>query len=77
VYLSEDYALCERAYQAGIPVSLVPSVRLGHIGQYAFMLDDMLQPYRAHAERLRIHKQGYRLSVQAVDADGQPVEAIR
>ena len=70
VHLSEDYAICERAQQLGIPVHLVPSIRLGHIGSYEYNLDDMLRSARQHSERTLIHKQGYNVEVRAVDAEG-------
>ena len=44
ILLSEDYALCERAREEGFQCYVNPSVRLGHIGQYAFALEDMLYP---------------------------------
>lgn len=44
IYLSEDYALCERAIRAGFTVHVNPAVRLLHVGQYAFSLEDMVYP---------------------------------
>ena len=35
-YLGEDYAFCERATQAGIPIILDTSVRLFHLGIYPY-----------------------------------------
>ena len=43
ILLSEDYAFCERAKQAGFGVWINPAVRLGHIGQYVYRLENMLQ----------------------------------
>lgn len=43
VLLSEDYAFCERARQEGFEVWLDPTVRLGHIGDYMYRLEDMVQ----------------------------------
>ena len=42
IYLSEDWALCERARDAGFGVWLDPAVRLLHLGQHPFRLEDML-----------------------------------
>lgn len=42
--LSEDYAFCERARQEGFPTYLNPAVRLGHIGEYLYRLEDMAAP---------------------------------
>ena len=44
LYLSEDYAFCERARRAGFQVYLNPAVRLLHLGQHAFRLEDLGQP---------------------------------
>lgn len=42
IYLSEDWALCERARRAGFGVWLNPAVRLLHVGPHPFRLDDLL-----------------------------------
>ena len=41
ILLSEDYAFCQRAKDAGFGVWFNPGVRLGHIGQYPYRLEDM------------------------------------
>mgnify|MGYP001607596779 CR=1 FL=1 len=41
MYLSEDWAFCERAKDAGFKVWLDPSIRLGHYGSYLFTLEDL------------------------------------
>lgn len=43
IYLSEDWAFCERAAQDGFPSYLDPAVRLLHVGMSAYRLEDMLQ----------------------------------
>ncbi len=40
--LSEDWALCERASRAGFPILANLGVRLGHVGEETFTLEDML-----------------------------------
>lgn len=40
-YLSEDFSLCERARRAGFKVYINPAVRLLHVGQHAFRLEDL------------------------------------
>lgn len=45
IYLSEDYAFTQRARDAGFGVWLNPGVRLGHIGQYPYRLEDMAMEY--------------------------------
>jgi hypothetical protein len=42
IYLSEDWALCHRAREAGFGVWIDPSVRLLHLGLQSFRLEDML-----------------------------------
>lgn len=49
IWLSEDYALCERARKAGFGVYLNPAVRLLHLGQHPFRLEDLGQPERPPA----------------------------
>lgn len=61
IYLSEDYALCERARRAGFGVYLDPSVRLKHIGQHAFRLEDALLP-EVPDQPLVLHRDGERYS---------------
>ena len=45
ILLSEDYAFCERAKQAGFGIWANPGVRLGHIGQYPYRMEDMAMDY--------------------------------
>lgn len=45
-YLSEDWAFCHRAKEAGFKVWLDPSIRLGHVGSYMYTLEDLLRPQR-------------------------------
>ncbi len=42
LYLSEDYAFCQRAREAGFKIWLDPSIRLGHIGQREYRLEDLV-----------------------------------
>lgn len=43
-YLSEDFAFCERARRAGFQVYLNPAIRLLHLGQYPFRIEDLGKP---------------------------------
>ncbi len=43
VYLSEDWAFCHRAAQAGFPSYIDPSIRIQHQGLWPFKLEDMLR----------------------------------
>ncbi len=40
VYLSEDFAFCERARQASYHLMLDTSIRLGHVGKYTYAWED-------------------------------------
>jgi hypothetical protein len=53
-YLSEDYAFCERARQAGCTVMLDPSIRLGHVGGYGFGWEDIAPVARIPKGNLRL-----------------------
>ncbi len=44
ILLSEDWAFCERAREAGFLTYLNPNVRLTHFGSAAFTLEDLLAP---------------------------------
>ena len=44
IYLSEDYAMCERARREGFTIHVNPAIRVGHVGQYMFTLNDMNYP---------------------------------
>ena len=43
VYLSEDYALAERAKRAGFTPHVAPNIRIYHLGLYGHRLEDCLQ----------------------------------
>ena len=45
ILLSEDYAFCQRAKDAGFGVWFNPGVRLGHIGPYPYRMEDMGMEY--------------------------------
>lgn len=57
IYLSEDWALCERARRAGLPVHLDPGVRLLHLGMHPYRLEDMLQP-PLPVQEMRLTREG-------------------
>lgn len=44
VYLTEDYSFCERARQAGHKVMIDTSIRLWHLGRYAYSWEDFGAP---------------------------------
>jgi glycosyltransferase involved in cell wall biosynthesis len=49
-YLGEDYAFCERAAQAGHNIFADTTIRLGHIGPYPYMWEDISNVQRAIAQ---------------------------
>jgi len=57
IYLSEDWAFCERAKQQGDKVWLDPSIRLGHIGSYMYTLEDLIRPPRTAAAPLSLQRE--------------------
>ena len=54
MYLSEDWAFCQRARDAGFQIWLDPSIRLGHMGQVMFTLENLIQAPRPPAQPLRL-----------------------
>lgn len=56
VYLSEDWAFCQRAKDEGFKVWLDPSIRLDHHGDYAYQLEDLLRPPKPSQTVLALHR---------------------
>ena len=46
IYLSEDWAFCQRAREAGFKIWVHPGLRVGHYGSYMYTLEDMIRPER-------------------------------
>ena len=42
-YLGEDFAFCERLHRASIPVLVDTRPRIGHIGQYSYQWEDVIE----------------------------------
>ena len=57
LYLSEDWAFCQRAKDAGFKVWLDPSVRVGHIGSYMYTLEDLIREPRAKAQPMTLMRE--------------------
>ncbi|MDF3067022.1 MAG: hypothetical protein K0R38_2623 [Polyangiaceae bacterium] len=53
-YLGEDYAFCERLRQAGGRVLVDTRLRIGHLGSYEYVFEDVVQPVRTQAASLRV-----------------------
>ena len=45
LYLSEDFAFCHRVHEHGFGVWLDPGIRLGHLGQYEYKLEDFVTEF--------------------------------
>ena len=52
IYLSEDWAFCERARDLGFNVWLDPSIWLAHAGRYLYDIDDFKREAKKHYENL-------------------------
>lgn len=58
IELSEDWAFCQRAKDAGFGIWLDPSVRLAHHGDYAYTLEDLVRPPKPSAKPLSLVRSG-------------------
>lgn len=58
MYLSEDWAFCQRAKDAGFKVWLDPSVRLGHMASVMLTMEDLLRPSRVNPQPLSLVRSG-------------------
>ena len=56
IYLSEDWAFCQRAKEAGFKLWVHPGLRVGHIGSYMYTLEDLLRPERARPQPLKLER---------------------
>lgn len=56
IYLSEDWAFCQRAKDAGFPIWLDPSIRLSHHGDYAYELEDLIRPPKPGTQAMSLHR---------------------
>ena len=75
ILLSEDYAFCERAKRAGFGCYVNPAVRLGHVGQYIYRLEDTAQP-QVDPQPIALTRQGKRWRIEGmaekVTGEGSP-----
>ena len=54
MYLSEDWAFCERAKSDGFKCFIDPTIRLGHKASLTLYLEDMLRPARSGAAPMMV-----------------------
>ena len=72
MYLSEDWALCERAKGRGYQCWLDPSIRLMHYGEYGFTLEDLARPARPGPSPLMLVQGEDRLQTYILDQEKAP-----
>lgn len=68
--LSEDYALCERARRAGFEILANPGVRLGHVGETTYVLEDLLNPYDTPTQPLALTRTARGYTVEHAPREG-------
>ena len=68
LYLSEDWALCERAKRAGFKMWLDPSIRLGHVGQEMYTMEDLLRPVKPEPKPIKLIQREGQLVAYTSDA---------
>lgn len=68
ILLSEDYAFCQRAKEAGFGVWLDPAIRLGHMGSYIYRLEDTAQS-AVDPQPLAITRNGHLWSVESMEKE--------
>ena len=67
ILLSEDYAFCQRAKEAGFGIYIDPAIRVGHIGSYTYRIEDMGQkPLDPQPLRLT-RTEPYRWKLEGID----------
>ena len=64
-YLSEDYSFCERARQCGYKIMEDTSIRLWHIGHYAYGWEDAGQDRLRHDSFLFLFGDGEKEGVRS------------
>ena len=76
VFLSEDFAFCERARAAGFGIFANPSIRLAHIGNHPFTFSDLIRQPQASlpitAERLTEWGTNFESQALNTETAGQP-----
>jgi hypothetical protein len=77
ILLSEDYAFCERASQAGFGININPAIRLGHVGQITFRVEDMFyKPIKPHPLTIKRHD-GAQWTVKSMEPPSQESRQVK
>ena len=74
IELSEDWAFCLRAKEAGFKCYIDPAIRLGHIGNYTYTLEDMLRE-RLEPQPMAIHREGTHWSAWGLSSPDEAAKA--
>ena len=56
IYLSEDWAFCQRAREAGFKLWVHPGLRVGHYGSYMYTLEDLIRPEKPLPQPLKFQR---------------------
>lgn len=72
IELSEDWAFCQRAKDAGFKCYIDPAIRLGHIGTYVYTLEDMLRE-QIEPHPMAVWREGLHWTAKSL---GSPEEAV-
>ena len=56
IYLSEDWAFCDRARDAGFKMWVHPGIRVGHYGTYMYTLEDLIRPEKPLPQPLQLSR---------------------
>ena len=76
ILLSEDYAFCQRAKEAGFGVWLDPAIRIGHLGSYIYRLEDTAQ-VQVDPQPLVLTREGRRWRVESIEREPENASVIR
>ena len=56
IYLSEDWAFCQRARDAGFKLWVHPGIRVGHYGTVMYTLEDLIRPEKPLPQPLKFQR---------------------
>jgi len=70
IYISEDWDFCEKARKVGVKCYLDTAIRLGHIGNYVWCIDNLPSAKEAEVKRAEEAKQHIKKSKVAEHSEG-------
>lgn len=78
ILLSEDWAFCERAHEAGFKSYINPAIRLGHRGTYVYRVEDMFEtPIQPHPVVLKRSGKHWRIRSMEPPAESRQARRAR